>query len=58
MVVQAYWVECYEARIVTLKIEKPFKSIAEVRMEALKEACTVFNWKEKELRNKLLVGVF
>lgn len=55
MVVQAYWVECYEARIVALKIENPFKTITEVRMEALKEACAAFHWKEKELRNKLWV---
>ena len=53
MVVQAYWIECYEARIAVLKIEKPFKPMAEIRMEALKQVCATFNWKEKELRNKL-----
>jgi hypothetical protein len=53
MVIQAYWIECYEARIVALRIEKPSKSLTDIRMEALKEACATFNWKEKELRNKL-----
>ncbi|KAK2867785.1 hypothetical protein FQN49_003476 [Arthroderma sp. PD_2] len=55
MVVQAYWVECYEARIATLKIEKPLKSMGDINMEALKEACDTFNWSEKELRNKLAI---
>lgn len=53
MVVQAYWVECYEARITALTIERPGKTITEIRMEALKEACVTFRWKEKELRNKV-----
>ena len=53
MIVQAYWVECYEARILALKQDNPTKSSTEVNMEALKEACSVFGWSEKELRNKL-----
>ncbi|KAL1952690.1 hypothetical protein VTO42DRAFT_4442 [Malbranchea cinnamomea] len=53
MIVQAYWVECYEARIVALTIEKPLKTLTEIKREALKEACATFQWKEKELRNKL-----
>ena len=53
MVVQAYWVDCYEARIETLKIERPSRTMTKVRMEALKEACSIFQWNEKELRNKL-----
>lgn len=53
MVVQAYWVECYEARIVALTIEKPLRTMTEIRMEALREACATFQWNEKTLRNKL-----
>ncbi|PGH11479.1 hypothetical protein AJ79_04854 [Helicocarpus griseus UAMH5409] len=55
MIVQAYWVECYEARITALKLERPSKSTTEVRMDAVKEACSIFQWKEKELRNKLAI---
>ncbi|KAK2766086.1 hypothetical protein FQN54_007601 [Arachnomyces sp. PD_36] len=53
MIVQAYWVECYEARILAVKQDNPAKSSTEANMEALKEACSVFGWSEKELRNKL-----
>ncbi|PGG95354.1 hypothetical protein GX51_08270 [Blastomyces parvus] len=55
MIVQAYWVECYEARIAALKLERPSKSATEVRMDAIKEACSILQWKEKELRNKLAI---
>ncbi|KAK2782281.1 hypothetical protein FQN53_000097 [Emmonsiellopsis sp. PD_33] len=55
MIVQAYWVECYEARITAIKLERPSKSITEVRMDAVKEACSTLQWKEKELRNKLSI---
>ncbi|KAK2800028.1 hypothetical protein FQN50_008267 [Emmonsiellopsis sp. PD_5] len=55
MIVQAYWVECYEARIAAIKLERPSKSITEVRMDAVKEACSTLQWKEKELRNKLSI---
>lgn len=52
MIVQAYWVECYEARIAVIRLENPRYSSTEARMAALKEACAVLNWKEKDLRNR------
>ncbi|KKZ65806.1 hypothetical protein EMCG_01191 [[Emmonsia] crescens] len=55
MIVQAYWVECYEARITALKLERPSKSAREVRMDAIKEACPIHQLKEKEPRNKLAI---
>ncbi|PGH26750.1 hypothetical protein AJ80_01514 [Polytolypa hystricis UAMH7299] len=55
MILQAYWVECYEARIDAIKLEHPEKSATESRMQALKEACSILQWKEKELRNKLSI---
>ncbi|KLJ10672.1 hypothetical protein EMPG_13946 [Blastomyces silverae] len=55
MIVQAYWVECYEARIAALKLERPSKSATEVRMDVIREACSILQWKEKELRNKLAI---
>lgn len=55
MIVQAYWIECYEARIAVLRLENPSLSAMEVRMMGLKEACTVLNWKEKDLRNRIAI---
>jgi hypothetical protein len=56
MVVQAYWIECYEARIAALRTEKPDCSATEARMAVLTEACAVLGWKEKDLRNRLSVS--
>lgn len=55
MIVQAYWIECYEARIAVIRLENPRYSSTEARMVALKEACAVLNWKEKDLRNRMYV---
>ncbi|KAJ5926267.1 SET domain-containing protein [Penicillium verrucosum] len=55
IVVQAYWVECYEARIASIRLERPTYTNAEARMAALKEACSTLMWHEKELRNKMAV---
>ncbi|KNG86189.1 SET domain protein [Aspergillus nomiae NRRL 13137] len=53
MIVQAYWIECYEARIAVLRLENPNLSAMEIRMMGLREACAVLNWKEKDLRNRI-----
>lgn len=53
MVLQTYWIDCYEARIVSIRIEHPDLSSTEARMMALKEACAVLRLTEKELRNRL-----
>ncbi|OQD79916.1 hypothetical protein PENANT_c042G05096 [Penicillium antarcticum] len=55
MIVQAYWVECYEARIASIRLEYPSYTNAEARMAALKEACTTLTWHEKELRNRMAI---
>ncbi|KAF7591187.1 hypothetical protein BBP40_001902 [Aspergillus hancockii] len=55
MIVQAYWIECFEARIAVLRLENPNLSAMEVRMMGLKEACAVLNWKEKDLRNRIAI---
>ncbi|KUM55967.1 hypothetical protein ACN42_g11266 [Penicillium freii] len=54
IVVQAYWVECYEARIASIRLEFPSYTNAEARMAALKEACVTLTWHEKELRNRMI----
>ncbi|PLB33745.1 SET domain-containing protein [Aspergillus candidus] len=53
MIVQAYWVDCFEARIVAFQIEQPLLSVTEARMTVLREACAVLRLTEKELRNRL-----
>ncbi|KAF9882797.1 hypothetical protein FE257_005145 [Aspergillus nanangensis] len=55
MIVQAYWVECYQARIAVIRLENPHLSSTEARMIALREACTTLNWKEKDLRNRTAI---
>ncbi|PLB54686.1 SET domain-containing protein [Aspergillus steynii IBT 23096] len=55
MIVQAYWIECYEARIAVIRLQNPNFSITEARMIALKEACAVLNWKDKDLRNRIAI---
>jgi hypothetical protein len=53
MVVQAYWVECFEARIASIRLDNPTYTNPEARMAALKEACNTLGWQEKDLRNKM-----
>ncbi|KAL4931659.1 SET domain-containing protein [Aspergillus undulatus] len=55
MIVQAFWVECFEARTAVLRYEKPILSKTEARMIAIREACVVLNWKEKDLRNRMAI---
>ncbi|KAL3459095.1 hypothetical protein BJX64DRAFT_265275 [Aspergillus heterothallicus] len=55
MIVQAYWVECFEARTAVVQFEKPALSKTEARVTALKEACVALGWKEKDLRNRMAI---
>ncbi|GKZ47209.1 hypothetical protein AbraIFM66951_010560 [Aspergillus brasiliensis] len=55
IIVQAYWVECFEARVAVIRLEKPHLSVTDARMIVLKEACGVLNWKEKDLRNRMAI---
>ncbi|KAL2803422.1 hypothetical protein BJX63DRAFT_67995 [Aspergillus granulosus] len=55
MVIQAFWVECFEARTAVLRFDKPILSNREARMIALKEACVVLGWREKDLRNRMAI---
>ncbi|GAQ33213.1 SET domain protein [Aspergillus niger] len=55
MIVQAYWVECFEARVAVIRLEKPQLSMTDARMMVMKEACVVLNWKEKDLRNRMAI---
>ena len=53
VIVQARWIECFDARVRTLMDEAPELSSTKTKMMALKEACQDFGWSEKEMRNKM-----
>jgi len=54
-IIQAHWVDCFEARVKNIGVEKPFMSSTETKMSALREACAILKWSEKELRNRLSI---
>ncbi|KAH7418307.1 hypothetical protein BKA64DRAFT_196249 [Cadophora sp. MPI-SDFR-AT-0126] len=54
-IIQAHWVDCFEARVKNIGVEKPFLSSTETKMSALREACAILKWSEKELRNRLSI---
>jgi len=55
VIVQARWVEHFEAHIDANKLMNPTMSDTKHRKAALVEACHDFGWTEKELRNKMAV---
>ena len=54
-VIQAYWMDCYQGRIKAVAAEKPHLSSTQARMAGLSEACEALGWKEKELRNRMMI---
>lgn len=55
VIVQARWVELYDARIEEILAERPEVSRTKAKMAALAEACQDFSWTAKELRNRLAI---
>ncbi|KAL8880266.1 MAG: hypothetical protein Q9198_002292 [Flavoplaca austrocitrina] len=55
VIVQAHWIDCYDARIEILAEENPRLSPTEARMAGLVEACTALGWTQKELRNRMMI---
>ncbi|KAI5924426.1 hypothetical protein F4810DRAFT_700759 [Camillea tinctor] len=55
VIVQARWVEHFEAYVASLRGSAPSISDAKHRKTALAEACADFAWPEKELRNKMAI---
>ncbi|KAL1632612.1 hypothetical protein SLS56_003511 [Neofusicoccum ribis] len=55
VIVQAYWIQCFEARVQTLSEFNPQQSVTKSRKAALMEACQDFGWSEKDLRNKMAI---
>ena len=52
VIVQARWIELLDAYVDHLSAENPSLSKTRHRMTAVAEACQIFNWTEKQLRNK------
>ena len=53
IIVQTHWVDCFEGRAKAIGNEHKHYSTTEMKMCALREACAVLGWSEKELRNRL-----
>lgn len=50
VIVQAYWIQCFDDRVAELARYLPPEK---AKKSAITEACVDFNWTEKELRNKM-----
>lgn len=55
VVIQAHWIDCYNARIKVMAEENPRLSLTEARMAGLGEACSGLGCTEKELRNRMTI---
>lgn len=52
-IVQAHWVECFDAKVETVIQQQGATSQTKARKLVLGEACRGFEWSEKYLRNKM-----
>lgn len=55
VIVQARWIEHFDSYVNFLAVTNPSMSPTRCRKAALLEACSDFEWSEKELRNKIAV---
>ena len=55
LLIQAHWIDCFDARVVALTQDQPDVGSSSHKKAALLEACRVFGWTEKELRNRMSV---
>lgn len=55
VVVQADWMDKFDARLQVLKDEQPHLKLQEHKKIVMSEACAAFSWSEKELRNRTAV---
>ena len=54
-VIQAHWIDCYDARIKVIAKENPRLTATETGMACLGEAYSTLKWTEKELRNRMTI---
>lgn len=55
VIIQAHWVDCYEDRITLIQQTRSELTVNEVKKLVFTEACKLFQWSEKELRNRSAV---
>ncbi len=55
IIVQACWMDCFEARVKAIAAERPDMSATECKMASINEACNALGWTEKELRNRMMI---
>ena len=55
VMMQAHWLDCYYARINMLKDQRPDLRPHEHKKLVMTEACTNFEWSEKNLRNRMAI---
>lgn len=53
VMIQAHWVDCYDARLAALREERPDLRPNDHKKMVMSEACALFAWSEKELRNRM-----
>jgi hypothetical protein len=53
VIIQAHWVDCYDARLVAFREERPDLRLHEHKKMVMSEACALFAWSEKDLRNRM-----
>ena len=55
VMMQAHWVDCYHVRIDALKDLRPDLRPHEHKKLVMTEACSSFEWSEKDLRNRMAI---
>jgi ATP-dependent RNA helicase DDX49/DBP8 len=53
VMMQAHWVDCFFARIDSMKEQRPDLRLHEHKKLVMTEACATFEWSEKDLRNRM-----
>jgi hypothetical protein len=53
VIIQAHWIDCFDARVAALADKRPDLRPPGHKKMVLTEACIVFSWSEKELRNRM-----
>lgn len=53
VMMQAHWVDCFYARIEMMKDQRPDLRPHEHKKLVMTEACSTFEWSEKDLRNRM-----
>jgi hypothetical protein len=53
VIMQAHWVDSFDAQLATLAESRTDLRPSEQKKATMAKACELFNWSEKELRNRM-----